>query len=179
LDPGRRRVHSAGLLYEYVQPSQDFMPVDWKTYYWTTLDPKDARDDWFAHNILYEVYLARARDEFEQEKNAAALQSLATGAGLLGDDADAQNNAGALCAQYRAYEAALEYFNLAEALSPDQREAHLNAARTLQHLKRYDEASALLEGWLAKHPEDSDARELNEKIRRRMTPAPDDTSKDE
>ena len=65
----------------------------------------------------------------------------------------------------------LDYFWLAISLSPVQREARLNAARTLRRLQRLEEAlfeGGLLEAWLEGNPGDSDARELNEEIGRGM-----------
>ncbi len=47
------------------------------------------------------------------------------------------------------------------------------SSRTLRRLQRLDEASALLEACLEGNPGDSDARELDEEIRRRMNPTPD------
>ncbi len=162
---GSRRVINAGLLYRYLAEGENVPQRDlWANYTWHALDDAEEEEDWSAGLILFEYHFARGRKLLDEGHWEEALDALAAAAGCAGDDKDGLNNLGSLCAEYGLLESAADYWERALETDPDYVMALINLARLYQGLGDNEKALTYAERALARHPANTDARDLRESI---------------
>lgn len=146
--PTSTEVHlvPAGLALRVLRPHETAPSTEtyWQNYRWSTLCPWEARGDYTADAIRYEIFMAKSREIFmtsvENRPNAdrhrCALQYIEIALSSYGRDPIVLNNAGVLCARYGAYQAAEKYFKEALSKLPNLAEPGRNLERLQNKLSR-------------------------------------------
>lgn len=121
------RIVQAGLLYRLLRPGETMEERDyWAEYAWHSLNPGDARGDYTAELILYEIALAKGKERLRAGDTDAGLRFLEEALGHYGRDPVVLNNIGVICAKAGLYDAAETYFRDTLRLHPGQAAALRN-----------------------------------------------------
>ena len=128
LPPGTgAHIAQAGLVYRVLRPGETMDTRDyWAGYQWHTLGPGDARGDFTAELILYEIAVAKAKEHLRAGDTQNGLALLEEALGHYGRDPVVLNNIGVIAAKADLYEAAEGYFREALSLYPRQSAARRN-----------------------------------------------------
>ena len=124
------RFEQAGLVYRALRPGEKMPDRNyWDWYVWRTLDPAEARGDYTAELILFEIALAHAKEAFSAGKGKRGLALVEEAVGHFGRDTKILNNVGVVCARFGHREAAEAYFRDALERDPENAAAARNLAR--------------------------------------------------
>ena len=104
----------AGIIYRYQRENEEVQPSDsyWQKYKWEHIKEEEIKDLSSAL-IWLQIQWARARDCFEKNENEMAIEFIKNGIKHYGEDDVILNNAGALCAEYKDFIHAKEFFEKA------------------------------------------------------------------
>jgi len=128
--PGKSLVQT-GLLFRLVDENAAPLERDlWADYSWHTLEPEAGRDDYAAKLILFDYYMARARDHFTKGRPDEAFAAIAKAERVAGRNADLLNDLGGLLGERGFPDEAAGYFASVLAIDPGHDLAARNLART-------------------------------------------------
>lgn len=104
----------AGILYRYQRENEEVQPSEsyWQKYTWKYVKEENIKDLSSAL-IWLQIQWAKARDCFEKNENEMAIELIRNGIKHYGEDDVILNNAGALCAGYKDFIHAKEFFEKA------------------------------------------------------------------
>ncbi|MBI2422084.1 MAG: DUF2723 domain-containing protein [Candidatus Hydrogenedentes bacterium] len=118
-----------GLLYEAVPLGATPAQQAWPKYVWRNGIDGDARGDYTAELIQYQVCLAHAREAFTRGDTEAGLSYVSRAMAAYGEDPRTLNQAAILCAEHGLKGAAEDYFVRALELEPRNATVAKNLAR--------------------------------------------------
>lgn len=155
--PGARLVN-AGLLYRVVRDGETPNAVDhFARYRWTQPDVGNAVPDFTARAIRADVAFARARAAFDRGETDAAVQHVETALASGGKSKEALNNAGSLCAENGALEAARAHYTAALAMDETYGLTLRNLAILYQQVDNPKAVLSYVERLLRQDPLDPEA----------------------
>ncbi|HOV32865.1 MAG TPA: DUF2723 domain-containing protein [Candidatus Hydrogenedens sp.] len=104
----------AGILYRYQRENEEVQSSDtyWQKYRWKCIKEENIKDLSSAL-IWLQIQWAKARDCFEKNESETAIELIKNGIKHYGEDDVILNNAGALCAEYKDFIHAKEFFEKA------------------------------------------------------------------
>lgn len=101
----------AGILYRYQRENEEVPPSKayWERYNWNYINEKNIKQQ-SASLIWLQIQWAKARDSFINRDSETAINLIYNGLKHYGYDDVILNNAGVLCAEYKEYSYAREFF---------------------------------------------------------------------
>ncbi|HRK34933.1 MAG TPA: DUF2723 domain-containing protein, partial [Candidatus Hydrogenedentes bacterium] len=159
------QVWNEGLLYRYAPDGTSATKQNpWDRYVWRSTDESAFADDWSAEVILFEYYFALGRLRFDEGQRAAGINAFERAAQIARLNKEALNNLGVAAAGYGLLDSAARYFGAACDLDPNFTMARLNLGRA--YLKKNDVSKARgeFQRALESNPQDTDAKELLDRI---------------
>lgn len=126
----------AGIIYRY-QREKEIVPQTesyWEKYNWVFIKENNIKGQ-PASLIWLQIQWAKARDCFRNNDNITAIELIYNGLKYYGKDDVILNNAGVLCAEYKAYSYAKKFFEEALLINPYNTTVKQNLKKLEKKLK--------------------------------------------
>jgi tetratricopeptide (TPR) repeat protein len=167
--PGFRLIPE-GLLYRVIRKSdlpgyqKKVSTAYWEKYKFRNFADFDISSEFTAKQIIIEYHTMRAQSFFEENKTKEALRHLEKVKEHARGRSKTLNNTGNILARRRFFKEALEFFEIALSIAPDNLAAINNTAKIYFLLKDYNTCTKYLDRVLKIDPNNREANEFKRRI---------------